>query len=67
MDKPFKGITLDQELKLREFQLEVEKMSREQAQDFLMKVYRQMIVRENIYKEFLKKEWGIGESFYPQE
>ena len=44
---------------LPELAAQVEKMSREQAQDFLIKLYEQMIVRENMYKEFLKHEWGI--------
>jgi hypothetical protein len=35
-------------------------MSREQAQQFLVKLYEQMMMRETMYKSFLKHEWGIG-------
>ncbi|GAB4184737.1 MAG: hypothetical protein Fur006_22440 [Coleofasciculaceae cyanobacterium] len=52
-------LSLEQQFNIRSFQTQVEKMSREQAQDFLIKLYEQMIVRENMYKEFLKHEWGI--------
>jgi hypothetical protein len=34
-------------------------MSREQAQDFLVKLYEQMVMRENMYKHFLKHQWGL--------
>jgi hypothetical protein len=37
-------------------------MSREQAQDFLVKLYEQMMMRETMYKEFLKHEWGLGQT-----
>jgi uncharacterized protein YbcV (DUF1398 family) len=54
------GLTLEQEFILESFKQTVEKMSKEQAQDFLVKLYEQMMVRESMYKEFLKHEWGIG-------
>jgi hypothetical protein len=34
-------------------------MDLEQAQDFLVKLYRQMVMREATYKELLKHHWGI--------
>jgi len=46
-------------ISIRSFQSQVQKMSREQAQEFLVKLYGQMIVRENMYKQFLKYEWGL--------
>jgi hypothetical protein len=54
-------LSLEQQFSIRSFQTQVEKMSREQAQDFLIKLYEQMMMRENMYKEFLKHEWGIGQ------
>lgn len=53
-------LTLEQQFAFRSFESQVEKMSREQAQDFLVKLYEQMMRRENMYKHFLKQEWGIG-------
>lgn len=55
-------LSLEQQFNIRSFQTQVEKMSREQAQDFLVKLYEQMMMRENMYKEFLKHEWGLGSS-----
>jgi hypothetical protein len=34
-------------------------MSHEQAQDFLVKLYEQMVVREATYQEMLKQQWGL--------
>lgn len=53
--------TMEQEFNLRSFETQVEKMSRSQAQDFLVKLYRQMIARESMYKELMKKDWGLGD------
>jgi hypothetical protein len=54
------GLSLEQQFNLRSFESQVERMSREQAQDFLVKLYEQMMRRETMYKHFLKHEWGIG-------
>ena len=56
-------LTLEQKLSLRSFELQVNQMSREQAQEFLVKLYEQMIIRETMYKHFLKHEWGIDQPF----
>lgn len=53
------SLSLEQQFNIRSFQTQVQQMSREQAQDFLIKLYEQMIVRENMYKQFIKHEWGL--------
>ncbi|MBC6473923.1 MAG: NblA/ycf18 family protein [Hormoscilla sp. GM102CHS1] len=58
MNQPIE-LSLEQQFSIRSFQSQVQKMSREQAQEFLVKLYEQMIVRENMYKQFLKYEWGL--------
>lgn len=58
MSEPIQ-LTLEQQFSLRSFETQVANMSREQAQDFLVKLYEQMIVRENMYKEFIKHQWGL--------
>lgn len=55
-------LSLEQKFNLRSFETQVQRMSREQAQDFLVELYRQMIVRETLYKEFIKQEWGLSSS-----
>ncbi|MGQ4650027.1 NblA/ycf18 family protein [Lyngbya aestuarii] len=55
-------LSLEQQFNIRSFETQVEKMSQEQAQEFLVKLYKQMVLRENMYKEFLKHQWGVGSS-----
>ncbi len=52
-------LTLEQKFSLRSFETQVEHMSREQAQHFLIKLYEQMMLRETMYKHFLKQQWGL--------
>lgn len=59
-------LSLEQQFSIRSFQAQVERMSQEQAQDFLIKLYEQMIVRENMYKAFLKHQWGLGDDPFPK-
>ena len=52
-------LSLEQEFSLRSFADQVQQMSREQAQAFLIDLYEQMMIREKMYQEFLKFEWGL--------
>jgi len=52
-------LSLEQQFNLRSFETQVEKMSRDQARDFLIKLYEEMLVRENMYKDVLKHQWGL--------
>ena len=54
------GLTLEQKFSLRSFEAQVEKMSREQAQKFLVELYGHMMAKESMYQAFLKREWGIS-------
>ncbi len=58
MNQPV-NLSLEQQFSIRSFETQVNQMSREQAQDFLIQLYEQMIVRENMYKQFLKHQWGL--------
>jgi hypothetical protein len=61
MSQPIE-LSLEQQFNIRSFETQVERMSREQAQEFLLKLYEQMIVRENMYKSFIKHQWGFEPS-----
>jgi hypothetical protein len=52
-------LTLEQEFRLRSFTEKVQKMSREQAQKFLVLQYEYMMVQEVMYKKILKHEWKL--------
>lgn len=61
MSQPIE-LSLEQKFNIRSFETQVQKMNREQAQEFLIKLYEQMILKENMYKEFLKHQWGLEPS-----
>jgi len=58
MNQPVE-LSLEQQFSIRSFETQVQQMSREQAQDFLVKLYEQMVVREATYQELLKHQWGL--------
>lgn len=58
MNQPIE-LSLEQQFSIRSFETQVQQMSHEQAQDFLVKLYQQMIMREATYKELLKHQWGL--------
>ncbi len=58
MNQPIE-LSLEQEFSLRSFADQVQQMSREQAQEFLLKLYEQMMIRETMYQQFLKHEWKL--------
>lgn len=60
MSKPF-DLSLEQQFSIRSFEHQVRDMSHEQAQEFLVNLYAQMMVKENNYKQLLKHQWGIDE------
>ncbi|MGK7915783.1 MAG: NblA/ycf18 family protein [Prochloraceae cyanobacterium] len=53
-------LSLEQEFNLRKFSDQVRNLSREQAQDLLIELNKQMMIQQNLYQELLKPYWGIG-------
>ncbi|MGE5657312.1 MAG: NblA/ycf18 family protein [Actinomycetota bacterium] len=58
MNQPIE-LSLEQQFNLCSFKTQVQQMSREQAQEFLVKLYEQMMLRETMYRHFLKYQWGL--------
>ena len=58
MNQPME-LSLEQEFSIRIFSEQVQQMSREQAQAFLLMLHRQMMIREKTYQELLKHEWKL--------
>ncbi len=52
-------LSLEQEFSLRSFANQVQRMSREQAQEFLIVLHEQMLLKDNMYKSFLKHKWEL--------
>lgn len=56
MNEPIK-LSLEQEFHLRSFADGVKQMSREQALEHLVYLYKQMMLKETQYKAMLAKVW----------
>jgi hypothetical protein len=53
MDLPAQ-LTLEQQFKLQVLRDQVQELSREQAQEYLVEMFRQMMVKDNLVKHLLK-------------
>ncbi len=53
-------LSLEQEFHLKSFDDQVQRMSRQQAQESLIMLYRQMMIRETMYQHFLMHEWNLN-------
>ena len=61
------NLSLEQQFNIKSFESQVKGLNREQAVEFLVKLYEQMIRKENMYKEFLKHQWGIESNSWPKQ
>jgi len=52
-------LSLEQKFSLRNFADQVQQMSHEQAQEFLLVLYKQKMIRETMYQQFLKHQWNL--------
>ena len=53
MEQPT-NLSLEQKFKLQVLQEQVKTLTKEQAQEFLMELFRQMMVKDNLVKQLLK-------------
>ena len=53
------NLKIEQQFQIASFKQQVAQMSREDAQNLLVKLYEQMLVQEVAYKELLKHKWGL--------
>ncbi|MEJ1930487.1 NblA/ycf18 family protein [Nostoc sp. NIES-2111] len=59
MNQPI-NLSLEQEFSLRSFADQVQQMSREQAQELLLMLHKQMMIQETTYRELLKHQWEFN-------
>ena len=52
-------LSLEQELKQRRFADRVKTLSKEDIEKLAIDLYKQMMLKENIYQALVKEEWGI--------
>ena len=48
------SLDLEQKFKLKVLQEEVKTLTKEQAQEFLMELFRQMMVKDNLFEQIFK-------------
>ncbi|MCD8487969.1 MAG: NblA/ycf18 family protein [Desertifilum sp.] len=60
MSNPQTQLTLEQQFLIRAFKAQVAMMSREQAQEMLVSLYEQMMVKDATYRRLIAHEWGIS-------
>ncbi len=48
------NLTLEQQFKLQVLTEQVETLSKEQAQEYLLEMFRQMMVKDNLVKHLMK-------------
>ncbi|MGK7923030.1 MAG: NblA/ycf18 family protein [Trichodesmium sp.] len=53
MEMPI-NLTMEQQFKLQVLRDEVKSLSREEAQEYLVEVLRQSMVKENLFKHWMK-------------
>ena len=53
-------LSIEQEFQLKKFAAQVQHLSREQAQELLIELHRQMMVKEKMYQHFLLHEWNLN-------
>lgn len=53
------ALSLEQQFSLISFRASVEKMSEEQSKEFLVRLYEQQMLKEEVFKRLLKQQWGI--------
>ena len=49
------NITLAQEFKLQILKKDIEKLTKEEAQKYLLEMFRQMMVKDNIFQKLIKE------------
>ncbi len=65
MDRLENSLSMEQELSHRVFSDRVKQLSREEAQDLLVQMHKQMMFKDNLYKElFLSQEKDIVDALF---
>lgn len=59
-------LTLEQEFEIRSFAEQAKFLSLEEARELMVDLYRQMLMREALYKHFLAQDWGFSACGYKE-
>lgn len=65
MDRLENSLSIEQELNHRIFSDRVQQLSREEAQELLIQMHKQTMIKENLYRElFISQEKDIVDSLF---
>lgn len=65
MDRLDNGLSFEQEFNHKIFSDRVQQISREEAQELLVQMHKQMLLKDNLYRElFLSQEKDIVDSLF---
>ena len=53
------SLTLEQQFNLRKVADQTKALSQQQAHELIVELQRQIMIKDNLYKEITKHEWGI--------
>ena len=53
-------VSIEQEFEIRAFAAKIHALDEAQSKALLVKMYAQMLLREEAYRAKLRKAWGIG-------
>jgi hypothetical protein len=60
MDISALELSLEQQFSLRKYQSQVKELSQDQAQEFLLEAFRQLMVKDNAIRSLVKSGAGIS-------
>ncbi|MEL6929503.1 MAG: NblA/ycf18 family protein [Cyanobacteria bacterium J06600_6] len=52
-------LTVEQEFNLRRFADQTKVLSQQQAQELVIELQRQMMIKDNLFKQLIKQEWRL--------
>lgn len=54
-----KTLTIEQKFHLRKIADQTKSLSQQQAQELIVELQRQMMMKDNLFKQLIKHEWQI--------
>ena len=52
-------LSLEQEFNLKKVATQAKALTHQQAQELVVELQRQIMIKDNLYKQLIKQEWGI--------
>ncbi|MGD1918883.1 MAG: NblA/ycf18 family protein [Pleurocapsa sp.] len=53
------NLSLEQEFSLKKISKQAQALSQQEAQELIVELQRQIMIKDNLYRQIIKQEWGI--------